>query len=225
MADLSKLANELSSLTVLEGAELAKLLKEKWHPSKGGGITQAKTSVIGGSKGRMSWGTKTIAGVVYGLTHLDPFVFDVTPKAAGAPTYRVLVSFGCHCFARELTPADSIEHYVPDGKTGRCFCPIRTAHSQHLPRIICGASNGLAFFSKDTNMLLVEKLAGLGGPYAVFFNVKPSSKTSIDVAMFVASAYEKPLLVKAMPAVPFTALIAKASKGHVPFKPKRLTKW
>lgn len=34
MADFSKLVNELSSLTVLEAAELAKLLEEKWQPSK-----------------------------------------------------------------------------------------------------------------------------------------------------------------------------------------------
>jgi len=34
MADISKLADELSSLTVLEAAELAKLLEEKWQSSK-----------------------------------------------------------------------------------------------------------------------------------------------------------------------------------------------
>jgi Ribosomal protein L7/L12 dimerisation domain len=34
MADLSKLADELSSLTVLQAAELAKRLEEKWQPSK-----------------------------------------------------------------------------------------------------------------------------------------------------------------------------------------------
>src|ERR1700716_2146848 len=33
MADLSKLVNELSSLTVLEAAELAKLLEDKWGVS------------------------------------------------------------------------------------------------------------------------------------------------------------------------------------------------
>ena len=173
----------------------------------------------------MSWGTITIAGVAYDLTHLDPFVFDVIPKAAGAPTYRVLVSFGCHCFAREWRPKDPKSHFIPDGKKGRCFCPIRTGHSMHLPRIVRDASSGPAFFSKDKNMLLVEKLPSLAGPYAVFFNVKPSTQASVDVVIFVASAYEKPLLAKALPAVPFTALIAKVSKGHTPFKPKRLTRW
>ncbi len=95
----------------------------------------------------------------------------------------------------------------------------------HLPRIVRDASSGPAFFSKDKNMLLVEKLPSLAGPYAVFFNVKPSTQASVDVVIFVASAYEKPLLAKALPAVPFTALIAKVSKGHTPFKPKRLTRW
>ncbi|WP_423875803.1 hypothetical protein [Bradyrhizobium sp.] len=34
MADVQKLVDELSSLTVLESAELARLLKEKWKPPK-----------------------------------------------------------------------------------------------------------------------------------------------------------------------------------------------
>lgn len=34
MADVSKLVDELSGLTVLEAAELARLLKEKWKPQK-----------------------------------------------------------------------------------------------------------------------------------------------------------------------------------------------
>jgi ribosomal protein L7/L12 len=33
MADLAKIVDELSSLTVLEAAELAKLLEEKWGVS------------------------------------------------------------------------------------------------------------------------------------------------------------------------------------------------
>jgi len=37
MADLSKLADELSSLTVLEAADLARRLDEKWRSSAGGG--------------------------------------------------------------------------------------------------------------------------------------------------------------------------------------------
>jgi hypothetical protein len=34
MADVTKLVDDLSRLTVLESAELARLLKEKWKPPK-----------------------------------------------------------------------------------------------------------------------------------------------------------------------------------------------
>ena len=45
MADLSKLVDELSSLTVLEAAELAKLLEEKW------GVSAAAVAVAGPAVG------------------------------------------------------------------------------------------------------------------------------------------------------------------------------
>ena len=41
MADLSKLVNELSGLTVLEAAELAKLLEEKWGVSAAAAVAVA----------------------------------------------------------------------------------------------------------------------------------------------------------------------------------------
>jgi large subunit ribosomal protein L7/L12 len=41
MTDLSKLANDLSSLTVLEAAELAKMLEEKWGVSAAAAVAVA----------------------------------------------------------------------------------------------------------------------------------------------------------------------------------------
>ena len=41
MADLSKLVNDLSNLTVLEAAELAKLLEEKWGVSAAAAVAVA----------------------------------------------------------------------------------------------------------------------------------------------------------------------------------------
>jgi large subunit ribosomal protein L7/L12 len=41
MADLSKLVDELSSLTVLEAAELAKMLEEKWGVSAAAAVAVA----------------------------------------------------------------------------------------------------------------------------------------------------------------------------------------
>src|SRR3974390_1656821 len=49
MADLSKIVDELSSLTVLEAAELAKMLEEKWGVSAAAAVAVA--AMPGGAAG------------------------------------------------------------------------------------------------------------------------------------------------------------------------------
>jgi large subunit ribosomal protein L7/L12 len=49
MADLSKIVEELSSLTVLEAAELAKLLEEKWGVSAAAAVAVAGVPGGGGA--------------------------------------------------------------------------------------------------------------------------------------------------------------------------------
>lgn len=48
MADLEKIAEDLSSLTVLEAAELAKLLEEKWGVSAAAPVAAAAAPGAGG---------------------------------------------------------------------------------------------------------------------------------------------------------------------------------
>jgi large subunit ribosomal protein L7/L12 len=47
MADLAKLVDELSSLTVLEAAELSKMLEEKWGVSAAAPVAAAAAPVAG----------------------------------------------------------------------------------------------------------------------------------------------------------------------------------
>jgi large subunit ribosomal protein L7/L12 len=49
MADLAKLVDELSSLTVLEAAELSKLLEEKWGVSAAAPVAVAAAPAGGGA--------------------------------------------------------------------------------------------------------------------------------------------------------------------------------
>lgn len=49
MVDLSKLVDELSSLTVLEAAELSKLLEEKWGVSAAAPVAAATAPAGGGA--------------------------------------------------------------------------------------------------------------------------------------------------------------------------------
>ncbi len=49
MADLQKIVDDLSSLTVLEAAELAKLLEEKWGVSAAAAVAVAAPGAGGGA--------------------------------------------------------------------------------------------------------------------------------------------------------------------------------
>ena len=49
MADLQKIVDDLSSLTVLEAAELAKLLEEKWGVSAAAAVAVAAPAAGGGA--------------------------------------------------------------------------------------------------------------------------------------------------------------------------------
>ena len=51
MADLAKLVDELSSLTVLEAADLAKMLEEKWGVSAAAAVAVAAGPAAGGGAG------------------------------------------------------------------------------------------------------------------------------------------------------------------------------
>jgi len=73
MADLAKLVDELSGLTVLEAAELSKMLEEKWGVSAAAPVAVA---AVGGTAG---------AAVVEEKT-----AFDVVLAAAGAQKINVI---------------------------------------------------------------------------------------------------------------------------------------
>jgi len=64
MADLQKIVNDLSSLTVLEAAELAKLLEEKWGVSAAAAVAVAAGPAAAGAPGVAAVEEKTEFTVV-----------------------------------------------------------------------------------------------------------------------------------------------------------------
>jgi hypothetical protein len=167
------------------------------------------------------WQDMTINGTVYGLSHLKPFTLGVTPKAPGAPTFKLYVSFGCHTFSKEWDANDPVAAQITDDRRLRCFCPIRHGHSLHLPSIIHQGVTGKAYFSEQRNYLIVDRLPGMNGPYAVFFNLERAESREFDAAMFVVSAYEKPRLPKRMDAITFATLISKTVNGERVTRPPK----
>jgi hypothetical protein len=162
----------------------------------------------------MNWGKKLIDGVIYDLSHLDPLVMEVSPKADNAPTYKVRVSFACHAFTRELTPEDEPDLHFRAGKELRCFCIERYQLSVKLPDMIRYAANGRVYFSDRATFLVVESEPGANSPYVAFFSAaKAKKQDGYDVAMFVTSAYLKPNLPDRLPSVTLATLIDYCVKG------------
>ena len=64
MADLQKIVNDLSSLTVLEAAELAKLLEEKWGVSAAAAVAVAAGAAAASAPGAAPAEDKTEFTVV-----------------------------------------------------------------------------------------------------------------------------------------------------------------
>jgi large subunit ribosomal protein L7/L12 len=76
MADLAKIADELSNLTVLEAAELSKLLEEKWGVSAAAPVAVA--AVAGGAAGGEAAAAE------------EKTEFDVILASAGAQKINVI---------------------------------------------------------------------------------------------------------------------------------------
>jgi hypothetical protein len=170
----------------------------------------------------MGWGTKRIAGKDFDLSHLDGFEMDVTPRHAGAPTYRVRVDFGVHTFTRDLLDTDTPDYHVPDGAQTRCFCPQRHAMSIYLPDIIQSAASGNAYFgNRSENYLLVEKLDGLNAPYVVAFNMGIAKTVGADAIMFVVSAHDRPNLPPNLPVIGMGTLVSLTVQGKPIMRPSK----
>ncbi len=69
MADLTKIADELSSLTILEAAELVKLLEEKWGVSAAAPVAMAAAG-----------GAAAPAAVVEEQTEFNVILADIGPN-------------------------------------------------------------------------------------------------------------------------------------------------
>ncbi|OGO13139.1 MAG: 50S ribosomal protein L7/L12 [Chloroflexi bacterium RBG_13_68_17] len=69
MAELQKLVDELSKLTVLEAAELTKMLEEKWGVSAAAPVAMAAVQMAGGA-----------AEAAEEKTEFDVIIKDVGPK-------------------------------------------------------------------------------------------------------------------------------------------------
>lgn len=171
----------------------------------------------------MNWPNKKIAGNIYDLRHLHPFILSVTPKTPGSRAYNVRVTFGCHCFTKELDGTETPDLVFKHGADVRCFCIIRHALSVHLPNMVRdSASRKVAFAAYGGNYFVAKTdIPGLTDPYAAFFYVAKAKNPDFDVLMEVISAYPKSNLPKHPGLILFTTLIGKTIRGERVTEPKK----
>ena len=173
----------------------------------------------------MEWKPKKIAaGKIYDLSHLHDFKLEVKPKAEDAPTYQVRVSFGFHCFTRDLDGVDTPDlHMVYDGEK-RSFCFDRYELSKELVDAIKYAANGRAYFTQRANFIIVESLSQQNAPYVIFFDIEKAKKADgYDATMFVTSAHLRPELPDKLPPVTFATIVAYRIQGKQLKRPEPRT--
>src|SRR5262249_35077220 len=148
--------------------------------------------------------------------HLNPFVMDVTPKGDNKPTYKVLVTFGCHTFTREFKPGDGAHLIYNNGDETRAFCVLRHGLSRSLPDMVRNSAAGKAYFSNQgRNFFVFEKLNQNGQlvSYPAYFNLEAARSLDHDVIMFVVSAYPKSNL-PTRDKITMATLVSKVARGE-----------
>ena len=108
MADLSKIVDELSSLTVLEAAELSKLLEEKWGVSAAAPVAVAAAPV---------------AAAAAAASVEEKTEFDVVLIAAGDKKINVIKEVRAITGLGLKEAKDLVEGAPEDGEGRRCQEP------------------------------------------------------------------------------------------------------
>jgi hypothetical protein len=168
------------------------------------------------------WRKKTIRGVTYDLSHLNPFLLDVLPGDKKAKAYKVAVSFDLHTFTRERLPADTPDLFMGQNGDPRSFCFQRYDCSQYLPDLIRRAAAGKVYFTYDRKFLTMDNIPSVSGEYAAIFRLEQAVSAGIDVRMFVISAHERRNPLGRMEAIQFYTLVRKiAGDEEIPWPKKK----
>lgn len=168
---------------------------------------------------------KTVGGVTYNMSHLNPMVIQVPFEAQ---TFETLVDFSCHCFTEKFdahvhTEADS---YLHNGEK-RAFDVERHRLSLALPGQLATLGNQTIYHTQQESFFFLRTVNSLGAtvPYVVFLRSFKSNKENLDVVVNVSSAYTKPGMTKRAAPVKFSRMVnARAKNLHLPLGPMRQIK-
>ncbi len=168
----------------------------------------------------MQWGRRHHGGVLYDLTHLDPFIAEI-PIDGDVEPIKARVRFGSHVFTTEWSVNYIDDYKVMDGATPRCFCPIRYAHSVHLRGLVERHCAGRVLFDSQRKLVLLGNPPGVLSPYAIFFTMTKAKHDRYELDIVVVSAHEHPRLSTTL-GMPFPKLATIVASGQpIPWPQKR----
>ena len=177
----------------------------------GGLLAALKTFLTRANVTLMMWGKKRIAGTVYDLTHLDPFLLEVDHP--NGKTTVLQVQFGPHSFTEKYTPLHTPDLAISHNSDLRAFCLQRYGHSLRLPAAVTQAAIGNVCNGQG-RMAINSRLPGLKGPYLIAFKLRKKPTKKFDGVMTVVTAHHRPKLNQSLPFAPFHAVVSATFAGR-----------
>jgi ribosomal protein S17E len=153
------------------------------------------------------------------MGHLEDSVIAVQK---GTETFKVLVTYSCHCFTEELKPHHTPDFHYDYKHEKRAFCLVRHGLSHNLPNYIAGLLGKSVYLTQQTNFFFIRSN---GGNYVVFFAIRPARDPKYDAILTVQSAHLRSNFIRVARAVTFDDLIeAKVKNTPVTPGPKQTIK-
>lgn len=126
---------------------------------------------------------KKIKGATYSMGHLEDTVIKVQK---GNETFKVLVTYSCHCFTEELSLHHTPDFHYVHKHEKRAFCTIRHGLSHNLPNYVATLLGRSVYLTQQTNFFFVRSN---GGNYVIFFSLRPARDPKYDAILTVQSAH------------------------------------
>lgn len=151
--------------------------------------------------------SKRLNGIIYSMTHLDDRVITVTQANR---SYRVQVTYSCHCFTVERKSHHTPDYLYVHGNEERAFCPDRHTLSLRLPEFAESLMGRSVYLAARGNFFIVR---AHGGNYVVFLDVRSANNPSFDARMIVQSAHLRDGFIQYANPVKFESLVEARALG------------
>jgi hypothetical protein len=138
----------------------------------------------------IKWNDFTLSGKDYPLSHLWPEIWTYTQAPKGDKpgiNYNIRVIYSLHCFTKKIAIGDDENLKYSDDRETRTFCFDRYKSSLLLPEIIKRLGEGYVYNTDRQNFMRISD--GILKGYEVYFTALKSKEPTVDIQLYISSAY------------------------------------